>query len=104
MTHPGLGARYEVAQGHGVTYSLTAEGHPPLDALAKTSLIPIFDTHLSANWDDAHRNTFAAQAGYFNFETLSRDLGIAQPDERRRVGAASVEQHDDVQSGTGLGV
>jgi hypothetical protein len=69
MTHPGLGARFEVARAGGVLYSLSAEGHPPLSALANLHLIPIFDAHAAANWSASGRNDFAAQAGYLNFET-----------------------------------
>jgi hypothetical protein len=70
MTHPGLGAHFEFARIGSVSYSFTAEGHPPLGALANLHLDPIFDSHLTANWSGTARDDFAAQAGYLNFETV----------------------------------
>ena len=69
MTQTGIGGKFEVARAHGVVYSLSAEGHPPLGALANLNLRPLSDVHLSANWSGAHRRQFGVEVGSVNYET-----------------------------------
>jgi hypothetical protein len=70
MTQTGVGAKVELARVHNVVYSVSAESHPPLGALASLDLVPLSDVHVSANWAAGHRREFALEAGTVNYSTV----------------------------------
>ncbi|HET9028796.1 MAG TPA: hypothetical protein VFN49_01350 [Candidatus Aquilonibacter sp.] len=70
MTQTGVGAKYQFARAHDVVYSISAETHPPLGALANLNLIPLSDVHLSANWSGYGGREFGLEAGTINYDNL----------------------------------
>lgn len=73
MTHVGAGLKIEVARVRGVVYSLSAESHPPMNALANMQLVPLSDVHMNANWSASHME-MGVEFGVLNYAQLN-DLG-----------------------------
>jgi hypothetical protein len=66
MTHMGTGAKWEFARAHGIAYTLVAESHPPLNALANLYVVPNSEEFVTANWE-ARRATMGFEVGQLNF-------------------------------------
>lgn len=70
MTQTGYGAKVALATLRAVDFSLTAQSHPPLGALANLNLEPLSDVHLSANWSASAGREFGAELGVLNQHTV----------------------------------
>ncbi len=70
MTHAGVGVKIEFARLHGVVYSLSAESHPPMNALANMDLVPLSDVHMNANWS-ANKLEMGVEFGVLNYAQLN---------------------------------
>ena len=79
MQRSGPGANVELGQRGDLTYGVSGEIHPPLDALENLRFIPRDQTDLNASWMSSTSTEFAAQLGAITFETprLRRDRGDA---------------------------
>lgn len=68
MTQTGVGIKYELGRTRNVAYSLSAESHPQLGALANLNLVPLSDVHISANRSVGRGIEFGAEAGVINYD------------------------------------
>jgi hypothetical protein len=69
MQHSGSGANVELGRRGDLTYSLSAEIHPPLNALANLRFVPRDQADFNATWMSSTSTEFAAQVGAVAFQT-----------------------------------
>lgn len=68
MTQTGVGIKYQLGRARNVVYSLSAESHPPLGALANLNLVPLSDVHVSANRSIRPTIEIGVEAGVINYD------------------------------------